>query len=120
LARSVAASPQTQALLKVRRTPGLSDVLVGKSKPTEVIQQNLTSTTLSYMPAGTNVPSPADLLTTRTLSGLLTGLRKFYDWIIIDNPPVGAVAEPLILAPLSDGVIVVAGAEMVPRKRARA
>jgi len=29
---------------------------------------------------------------------------------------VGAVAEPLILAPLSDGVIVVAGAEMVPRK----
>jgi Mrp family chromosome partitioning ATPase len=29
---------------------------------------------------------------------------------------VGAVAEPLILAPLCDGVIVVAGAEMVPRK----
>jgi Mrp family chromosome partitioning ATPase len=29
---------------------------------------------------------------------------------------VGAVSEPLILAPLADGVVLVAGAEMVPRK----
>jgi polysaccharide biosynthesis transport protein len=29
---------------------------------------------------------------------------------------VGAVSEPLILAPLTDGVVVVTGAEMVPRK----
>ena len=36
--------------------------------------------------------------------------------LAIDTPPVGAVAEPLILAPLADGVVVVAGAEMVPRK----
>jgi Mrp family chromosome partitioning ATPase len=62
------------------------------------------------------VPSPADLLTNRIMKGLLDGLRRFYDWIVIDTPPVGAVAEPLILAPLSDGVVVVAGAEMVPRK----
>ena len=53
---------------------------------------------------------------TARCAGLLDGLRKFYDWIIIDTPPVGAVSEPLILAPLTDGVVVVAGAEMVPRK----
>jgi capsular exopolysaccharide synthesis family protein len=107
---------QAHELVKVRRTPGLSDVLVGKAKPSEVIQQNVNGTSLAFLPAGATVPSPADLLTSRTLPGLLNGLRKFYDWIVIDNPPVGAVAEPLILAPLSDGVIVVAGAEMVPRK----
>lgn len=107
---------QAHELLKARRTPGLSDILVGKAKPSEVIQQNVAGTSLAFLPAGATVPSPADLLTTRTLAGLLEGLRKFYDWILIDNPPVGAVAEPLILAPLSDGVIVVAGAEMVPRK----
>jgi len=50
------------------------------------------------------------------MRSLLDGLRKFYDWIVIDTPPVGAVAEPLILAPLADGVVLVAGAEMVPRK----
>ena len=35
---------------------------------------------------------------------------------MIDTPPVGAVAEPLALAPMVDGMVVVAGAEMVPRK----
>ena len=50
------------------------------------------------------------------MKGLLDGLRGAYDWIVVDTPPVGAVAEALILAPHSDGVIVVVGAEMVPRK----
>jgi capsular exopolysaccharide synthesis family protein len=108
--------PQTHVLTRMRRTPGLSDVIVGKAKPSEAIQRTVPGTRLSYLPSGTTVPSPADLLSNRTMSGLLDGLRKFYDWIVIDSPPVGAVAEPLILAPLVDGVIVVAGAEMVPRK----
>ena len=89
---------------------------MGKAKASEAIQQKLKDTNLAYLPSGTNVPSPADLLTNRTMRGLLDGLRKFYDWIIIDTPPVGAVSEPLILAPLTDGVVVVTGAEMVPRK----
>jgi capsular exopolysaccharide synthesis family protein len=108
--------PQTHAVIRTRRTPGLSDVLVGNAKPSEVIQQRLEQVPFSYMPSGTTVPSPADLLTTRTMAGLVDGLRKFYDWIILDTPPVGAVVEPLILAPLADGVVVVTGAEMVPRK----
>ncbi len=108
--------PTTHALVRGRKAPGLSDILVGKAKASQAIQQNLQGTHLSYLAAGTHVPSPADLLTNRTMRGLLDGLRKFYDWIVIDTPPVGAVSEPLILAPLTDGVVVVTGAEMVPRK----
>jgi capsular exopolysaccharide synthesis family protein len=108
--------PTTQSLVRARRTPGLSDVLVGKAKASEAIQTKLKETDLAYLSSGTHVPSPADLLTNRTMRGLLEGLRKFYDWIIVDTPPVGAVSEPLILAPLTDGVVVVTGAEMVPRK----
>jgi capsular exopolysaccharide synthesis family protein len=108
--------PTTHALVRGRKSPGLSDVLVGKAKVSTSIQQSLQGTALAYLPSGTHAPSPADLLTNRTVKGLLDGLRKFYDWIIIDTPPVGAVAEPLILAPLTDGVVVVTGAEMVPRK----
>ncbi len=110
--------PATNALLPGNRTPGLSDVLVGKAKASEAIQQ-LPDTTLAYLGSGTEVPSPADLLTNRTMRGLLDTLRKTYDWIVIDTPPVGAVSEPLILAPLTDGVILVTGAEMVPRKAVR-
>jgi capsular exopolysaccharide synthesis family protein len=108
--------PQTHALVRVKRMPGLSDVIVGKVKPSEAIHERVPESRLAYLAAGVSAPSPADILTTRTMRSLLDGLRRFYDWIVIDSPPVGAVAEPLILAPLADGVILVAGAEMVPRK----
>jgi succinoglycan biosynthesis transport protein ExoP len=108
--------PKTHSLLRTRRVPGLSDVIVGKVKPSQAIVPQVPRGELAFLPAGTSVPSPADLLTNRTMRSLLDGLRRFYDWIVIDTPPVGAVAEPMILAPLADGVVVVGGAEMVPRK----
>jgi capsular exopolysaccharide synthesis family protein len=108
--------PSAHLLVRGRKSPGLSDVLVGRAKASEAIQPSLRDANLAFLPSGTHAPSPPDLLTNRTMRGLLEGLRKFYDWIIIDTPPVGAVSEPLILAPLTEGVVVVAGAEMVPRK----
>jgi polysaccharide biosynthesis transport protein len=107
--------PRAHTLLKGRKSPGLSDVLVGKASPSESIQR-CGGTTLGLLASGTGVPSPADLMSNQTMRGLLDQLRGLYDWIVIDTPPVGAVAEALILAPLSDGAVVVAGAEMVPRR----
>lgn len=106
---------RVHTLLRTRRGPGLSDVLVGNAKPSAAIQR-LSPSGLSLLTAGTSVPSPADLLTTQTLAGLLGGLRQIYEWVVIDSPPVGAVAEPLIVGPFCDGVVVVVGAEMMPRK----
>jgi succinoglycan biosynthesis transport protein ExoP len=108
--------PKTHSVLKVKRTPGLTDVLVGRARPSTAIQQRVHDTRLDLLPAGTSVPSPADLLSGQAMPGLLDALRTHYRWIVIDTPPVGAVAEPLALAPMVDGMVVVAGAEMVPRK----
>jgi succinoglycan biosynthesis transport protein ExoP len=106
--------PRTHTYFKARRSPGLSDILVGKAKPSEAIQKLANG--LDFLASGTTAPSPADLLTNRSLRAFVDGLRQHYEWVVIDTPPVGAVAEPLILAPLGDGVVVVAGAEMVPRR----
>jgi capsular exopolysaccharide synthesis family protein len=89
---------------------------VGKVRLSEAVQTTLKETHLAFLSSGSHAPSPGDLLTDRTVRGLLEGLRKFYDWVVIDTPPVGAVSEPLTLAPMTDGVILVVGAEMVPRK----
>lgn len=107
--------PQVHSFLGGKKAPGFSDILVGKSKPSEAIQHH-PGTHLSFLAAGRQAPSPGDILIGRTLRGFLDGLKKIYTWIVIDTPPVGAVAEALTLAPLADGVVVVAGAEMVPRK----
>jgi capsular exopolysaccharide synthesis family protein len=109
---------QAHAVLRARRTPGLSDVLVGQVKPSEAIQR-VTGSSLSLLAAGGHAPSPGDLLTVGGLRGLIEALRGFYSWIVIDSPPIGAVADALVLSPMVDGAMVVVGAEMVPRKAVR-
>ena len=50
---------------------------------------------------------------------LLTNLAHGpFDWIIIDTPPVLAVTDAVILAPLVSGVTFVIGAEMTRRRLA--
>jgi polysaccharide biosynthesis transport protein len=99
---------------EVAQTPGLSDVLVGNVSAERAIS-TLAGTRLAVLAAGTPAPSPADLMSGSAMRQLLDRLRSSYDWIILDTPPVAAVADPLILAPHADGVILVAGAEMASR-----
>lgn len=109
---------QIHALLERPRTPGFSDVLIGKAELSECIQR-LPGTTCHLLPAGTPVPSPADLLMSDSLKRLVDRLRENYEWVVFDTPPIAAVADPLVLAPLADGALVVVAAEMVPRAAAR-
>jgi polysaccharide biosynthesis transport protein len=110
--------PNIHTILGMRKTPGLSDVLVGKREPMDAVQA-VTGTQVFLLSAGTHVPSPADLMTDRAMRGVLDKYRELFRWIIIDSPPMGAVADAVNLASFADGVVVVAGAEMVPRKAVR-
>ncbi len=110
--------PHVHTVLRRPRTPGLTDVLVGKAKPSEAIQPPA-GNGVSFLPAGAAAPSPGDLLTSRAVKGLLDTLSTTFEWVIVDSSPVGAVADALLLAPFGDGVIVIVGAEMAPRKAVR-
>jgi capsular exopolysaccharide synthesis family protein len=110
--------PLAHTVLRRPRTPGLTEVLVGRATPSEAIQQP-TGAGIAFLPAGTGAPSPGDLLTSRAFKGILDTLSSAYDWVIIDSSPIGAVADALLLAPLGDGVILIVGAEMAPRKAVR-
>jgi capsular exopolysaccharide synthesis family protein len=103
---------------EVSRTPGLSDILVGKVSAEEAVQ-TVPGTRLDVLPAGTPAPSPADLMSGSAMKRLLDGLRQRYTWLILDTPPVAAVADPLVLASHADGVLMVAGAEMASRGTVR-
>jgi succinoglycan biosynthesis transport protein ExoP len=107
--------PTAHATLHLARAPGLSDVLTGKASLEKAVRE-VPGSSLKLLTSGAGVPSPGDLLTTEAMRGLVDGLRASYRWIILDTPPVGAVADALVLSSLADGVVVVAGAEMVSRK----
>ncbi len=52
-------------------------------------------------------PNPADVFGHERFKALLTSLRREYDWVFIDSPPVVSLADSTILASLSDMVAFV-------------
>jgi receptor protein-tyrosine kinase len=63
---------------------------------------------LSMLPAGAVPPNPASLLASSRLIRLVENLRRTFDLILIDSPPVGHLADASLLASASDGAMVVA------------
>ena len=57
--------------------------------------------------AGPVPPNPAELLGGKHFRELLTSLRKVYDYILVDTPPLGSVIDSAIIAEECDGSIMV-------------
>lgn len=98
--------PRVHELFGVDQDRGLSDVLRGDQPATGVFKQSRVPG-LQLMTSGHCPANPAELLSQADLEGLLAGLRKQFDIVIIDSPPVLAVSDPTIIAPLTDGIVPV-------------
>jgi succinoglycan biosynthesis transport protein ExoP len=104
--------------LRLTNDRGLSQVLVGQARVRDVIQRTVDPNLLAIT-AGKTPPNPSELLASERMRTLLTNLSHGpFDWIIIDTPPVLAVTDAVILAPLVSGVTYVIGAEMTRRRLA--
>jgi succinoglycan biosynthesis transport protein ExoP len=98
--------PSIHTLVKVQRTPGLSNMLTQQLPASSVIYPTEMEG-LFVMPAGPKPPSPADLLGGAGFRALLTYLKQEFDQIIIDSPPVLGLADAPRLASIADGTLMV-------------
>ena len=104
--------------LRLTNERGLSQVLTGQARVRDVIQRTVDPNLLAIT-AGRTPPNPSELLSSERMKTLLTNLAHGpFDWIIIDTPPVLAVTDAVILAPMVTGVTFVIGAEMTRRRLA--
>jgi polysaccharide biosynthesis transport protein len=104
--------------LRLTNERGLSQVLTGQARVRDVIQRTVDPNLLAIT-AGHTPPNPSELLQSERMKTLLTNLSHGpFDWIVIDAPPVLAVTDAVILAPLVSGVTFVVGAEMTRRRLA--
>jgi succinoglycan biosynthesis transport protein ExoP len=104
--------------LRLTNDRGLSQVLIGQARVRDVIQRTVDPNLLAIT-AGQTPPNPSELLSSERMKTLLTNLSHGpFDWIVVDTPPVLAVTDAVILAPLVDGVTFVVGAEMTRRRLA--
>ena len=74
---------------------------------------------LDVLPAGIVPPNPLELLSSNRFMLVIEELKKHYDYIIMDSPPVVAVSDPRVLASIADGVVFVVKADETTHQLAK-
>lgn len=70
-----------------------------------------------YLAVCSSVPNnPTAMLSSEAMKNLLAKLAEQYDYILIDTPPLSAMTDAQILAPLTDGVVIVAKSGFTTRE----
>ncbi|MBI4166168.1 MAG: polysaccharide biosynthesis tyrosine autokinase, partial [Acidobacteria bacterium] len=87
---------------------GLSSVLTGASSLDDSLSPIESLPNLFVLAAGPRPPNPAELLSSPSMEELLLLLRRRFDHIIVDSPPVLLVTDATVLSTLADATILVA------------
>lgn len=97
--------PSVHKNFKVTNTHGLSDVLLQKLKVMDVAHNYKDN--LYIMTSGKKPPNPVEMLASNAMTLFLEEMKQHFDYIVLDTPPVNAVADPQILSTKSDGTLFV-------------
>ena len=98
--------PRVAEYLGLEGAVGLTNVLVGQAAIDDVLQP-WGRGGLTVLPSGTIPPNPSELMGSPLMAELIIQLRKSFDMIIIDTPPLLPVTDAAVASRLADGVVVV-------------
>lgn len=98
--------PQVSNYLKQKNSYGMTALLSGQADFESVICRSVFQN-LDVIGAGKPSLNPIGLLKGNTLDILLQTLEREYEYVIIDTPPLGTVADGFVVAPKTDGMVVV-------------
>jgi tyrosine-protein kinase Etk/Wzc len=95
--------PMLSKNLGVNNNIGISNYIINENiYPEEIIQAVKNCPNLFLLNSGPVPPNPGELIIHPRMSELISYLREHFDFVILDSPPVGLVADSLSLAKLSD------------------
>jgi receptor protein-tyrosine kinase len=98
--------PILHNLFQIERAPGATDYLLGTTPLAHCVRK-IGDSNLYVMPAGTSVKNPLELLSLREVKALFEELPKWFNWVILDSPPLLFSADANLLGTLTDGTILV-------------
>ena len=95
------------AQLGLPESPGLGETLKGACTIEEALVRTQEFPNLFVMTAGARPDNPAELLDSGAWQALSSKFRTMFRYVVLDSPPVGAVADYDLIQAVCDGVILV-------------
>ena len=96
--------PSLGRLLIEKSSPGLSNLLAGLCTMEQAIRRDIRPR-LDVIFSGEIPPNPSELLGSSRMKKLIDRLSEFYDYILVDAPPVGIVTDACVVAKSLDGML---------------
>jgi capsular exopolysaccharide synthesis family protein len=106
--------------LGLPKDPGLADVLRGACALEEALVQTEQLPNLCVLPSGESKGNPAELLDSTAWEALCARLRQMFRYVILDSPPIAAVADYDLIQAMCDGVVMVLRPDRTNRKQCKA
>jgi succinoglycan biosynthesis transport protein ExoP len=110
--------PNIHKSFRLENLKGVIDVCAGKDTIEGVTIRNV-QPNLDVIPAGGRAKNPTQILNSKSFEIMISDLRKSYDRVFVDTPPLAAVSDALIILPLVDGSIFTIFFNKVRRKAAQ-
>ncbi len=100
--------PTIHSFLNLDREHGLTNYLASlNAEDYSLFMKNAENPNLSVMTCGPIPPNPPELFSQERFLNLLNELRRDFDWIFLDSPPVVSLSDSIILSSISDMVALV-------------
>src|SRR5438270_9551902 len=110
--------PRLHLMLGTPASPGLTDYLQGRNDEFSIMQRGPMEN-LFFIPSGSGIEDPSELVGNGRLKILLQRVAPLFDWIIVDSPPAVPVSDASVLAKACDGVLLVVRSSSTPADVAR-
>ncbi|MBC8008744.1 MAG: polysaccharide biosynthesis tyrosine autokinase [Burkholderiales bacterium] len=111
--------PNVHKSFRRENLKGVIDVCSGAATLDDVILKEV-HPNLDVLPTGGRAKNPTQILNNKSFEIMISDLRKRYDRVFIDTPPLAAVSDALVVLPLVDGSIFTIFFNKVRRKAAQA
>ncbi len=114
--------PRIHRFFHLSNAQGLTTAILAERPLADLLQRPRLAGSppnLLVLTSGPTPPNPADLLGSQRMSDIVDSLAKLADFVLIDTPPLIPLSDAAVLAPKSDGVILVARATRSTRRTAR-
>ncbi len=98
--------PNLHNLLKLRNESGVSDIIAQFGDFEEAVHRDVIPC-LDVLTSGAIPPNPSELLASPYFAELVKKAKAEYDYVIMDTPPLGVVADTLLLKEFVGGYVLV-------------